>query len=319
MWGEFLTEELIKAGNHPVLFNRGKRNPDLFPELRRITGDRLTSDLKQIANQSWDVVVDFSCMFPDNLEEIIVMLRGKVSRYIFVSTASVYPFDNAELWKSPVNENTETLPCTPEQRADKDMISSYGEKKAECERVLLDKDWLDSIIFRPALIYGRYDPTDRFYYWLYKVKTQNEILIPDEGKFKATNTYSEDFAKLIQSTVSIERHNKVYNSVTHLPVSLKKYLEITAKLLNKTPKFISADWQFLEENKVEQWADLPLTLKGMDLVLDNSNLIADFPVTFQSFENSIKGCIDYYSSLGWPQPKYGLNPLKERELLKKIS
>jgi len=34
--GRILTENLSKAGIMPVLFNRGKRNPDIFPELRKI-------------------------------------------------------------------------------------------------------------------------------------------------------------------------------------------------------------------------------------------------------------------------------------------
>jgi 2'-hydroxyisoflavone reductase len=317
--GRILTEELIKAGNPPVLFNRGKRNPGLFPELRKITGDRLTDDVKQIANESWDVVVDFSCMFPDNLDEITEMLRGKIGKYVFISSASVYPFNKPELWKSPVKETAQTLQCTPEQRANKDVMAFYGEKKAECERVLISKDWLDSIIFRPALIYGRYDPTDRFYYWLYKVKKQNEILIPEKGKVKLTNTYSEDFAKLIQSAIFTERHNKIYNAVTHSPISLRDFISLTSKFLDKALKLISADWQFLEENKVEPWADLPLTLRDMDLVLDNTKVTADFPLTFRSFESSIKGCIDYYSSLNWPEPKYGLKPSKEKEIIVKIS
>jgi 2'-hydroxyisoflavone reductase len=112
--GRILTEELIKAGNPPVLFNRGKRNAGIFPEIRKITGDRLTDDIKQIANESWDTVIDFSCMFPDNLDEITEMLNGKLSRYIFVSTASVYPMDDPEKWIEPVTEEAEILPCTPE-------------------------------------------------------------------------------------------------------------------------------------------------------------------------------------------------------------
>jgi hypothetical protein len=46
------------------------------------------------------------------------------------------------------------------------------------------------------------------------VQTQNEILLP-AGKDKLTNTYSEDFARLIQSAIDIEKHSKVYNAVTH--------------------------------------------------------------------------------------------------------
>jgi len=317
--GRILTENLIKEGNPPVLFNRGKRNAGIFPELRKITGDRLTDDINQIAGESWDVVIDFSCMFPDNLEDITRMLKGKAGRYIFISTGSVYPMDNPEDWLEPKKEDALILPCTPEQRKDLDVMSTYGQKKAECERVLLAADWLDAIIFRPALIFGRYDPTDRFYYWLYKVQTQDKILIPDNGADKCTNTYSEDFAMLIKRAIDVENHHKVYNASTHDEVSLKEYIYTASELLGKKPEFVNASAEFLEENKVNPWGDLPMWLGGSNLILDNSKAIRDFDIKFHSFPDCLKGCIDYYSSLGWPEPKYGISAEREKELMEKLN
>lgn len=316
--GRILTGELLKTNNTITLFNRGKRNPDIFSDVKRIIGDRDTDDIIQIGNESWDTVIDFSCMFPASVDRITELLKGKIGRYIFVSTASVYPMDDPEFWANPVNENAAILPCTPEQAADKDIMSTYGQKKSECERILLSKDWLDAIIFRPGLIYGRYDPTDRFYYWLYKVNCQDKVLIPDSGKDKFNATYSEDFASLIQCAIDIEKHNKVYNAETHAAASIKEYLDIACRLLDKNPELVNASIEFLEENKIQPWADLPVWLGGMNLVLDISKAQKDFPVKYHSFEDSVKGCIDYYSSLNWPVPKYGISAEKEVELMDKL-
>ncbi len=317
--GRILTEDLIKEGNPPVLFNRGKRNAGIFPELRKITGDRLTDDIKQIANESWDVVIDFSCMFPDNLDEITGMLKGKTGRYIFISTVSVFPMDDPEYWKEPVTEDAVTLPCTPEQRKDPDVNATYGQKKAECERVLLGKDWLDSITFRPGLIYGRYDYTDRFYYWLYRAAKVSRILIPDGGKERFTSTHSEDFARLIRSAIDIHSHNRIYNSVTHSPVTLKHCIDTAAGLLGTGPEYINAPMDFIEESKLQPWSDLPAWVGNMELIVDNSRARKDFPVNFMSFEDSIKSSIDYYASLSWPVPKAGITPEKEQELIEKLN
>ena len=295
--GRILTGELLKTDNTVTLFNRGKRNPAIYPEAKKITGDRDTNDILQIKNNNWDTVIDFSCMFPASVERITEMLKGKIGRYIFVSTASVYPMDDAEFWHSPVKEDATILPCTPEQAADKDVLATYGQKKAECERILLSKEWLDAIIFRPGLIYGRFDPTDRFYYWLYKVNSQDKILIPDSGKDKFNATYSEDFAALIKSAINVENHRKVYNAETHDAVTLKEYIDIACRSLGKNPELINTSSEFLEENKVQPWSDLPVWLGGMNLVLDISKAQRDFPVKYHSFEDSVKGCIDYYSSL----------------------
>ncbi|MBL8017742.1 MAG: NAD-dependent epimerase/dehydratase family protein [Ignavibacteria bacterium] len=315
--GRILTENLIKEDIHPVLFNRGKRSPGIFPELRHITGDRmLKEDIKQIADESWDIVIDFSCMFPVNLDEITDSLKGKAGRYIFVSTCSVYPMDDPEMWKVPVDESAETLPCTPEQKVDPDVLPTYGQKKAECERILLAKDWLDTIIFRPGLIYGRYDYTDRFYYWLYRAHSVNPILLPEEGKEKFTATYSEDFAALIRAAIDIDKHDKIYNAVTHSPVSLKEYLDESCRLLGTSPEFVNVDMDFIEKNGLQPWGDLPAWVGAMELAMDNSKVLRDFPVKFHSFSDSLKGCIDYYTSLDWKVPAAGLTPEREQELIK---
>jgi len=316
--GRILTEELLKTDNDITLFNRGKRNPGIFPGVKRITGDRETDDIKQIAGTSWDTVVDFSGMQPGNVELVLNLLKENTGRYIFVSTASVYPLEDTNL-KYPLHEDTEILPCSEEQKLTKDINTAYGSKKAECERILLSQDWLDVIIFRPGLIYGKYDWSDRFYYWLYRAKTQNEILIPVEGKSKSTNTFSEDFAKIIQEAIDIKNHRKVYNAVTHKPpVSLKEIIEIASRLLKTSPKLISAPIEFLRENNVTEWMDLPMWIHETDLVLDNTKLLEDFKTSLHTFKESVDKSISYYDALGWNEGKYGLRVDREKELIGKL-
>lgn len=316
--GRILTENLINEGIHPVLFNRGKRSPGIFPELKHIAGDRLIKeDIQKIAKENWDTVIDFSCMFPVNLDEISEMLKGICGKYIFISTCSVYPMDDPAFWDEPVKETAKTLPCSEEEKVNPDVLSTYGQKKAECERILTGKDWLNSIIFRPGLIYGRYDYTDRFYYWLYRSYNNDKILIPEGGYEMFTATYSEDFAKLIHSAIDTEHEKKIFNASTHKPVKLVDYVNTASRLLGTNPELISVSGEFIEENKIQPWGDLPSWVGAMNMTMDNSLAEQSFPVTFQSFEDSIKGCIEYYSSLGWKVPIAGLTPEREKELIEK--
>lgn len=316
--GRILTEELLNTDNDITLFNRGKRNPGIFPEVMRFVGDRETDDIKQISVTSWDTVIDFSGMQPGNIELILDMLKGNIGRYIFVSTASVYPLEDKNL-KIPIHEDTETVPCSEEQKLTKDINTAYGNKKAECERILLSGEWLDVIIFRPGLIYGKYDWSDRFYYWLYRAKTQNEILIPVDGKSESTNTFSEDFAKIVLEAMSVKKHRNVYNAVTHtIPVSIKEIIEIASNLLKTSPKLISAPVEFLRENNVTEWMDLPMWIHEKDLVMDNTRLLEDFKTPLYTFEESVDKTINYYGTLGWNEGKYGLRVERERELIGKL-
>jgi 2'-hydroxyisoflavone reductase len=314
--GRILSEKLAQSDNDVTLFNRGKRNSDVLPELNRLQGDRETDDIKKISSRSWDVIIDFSGMRPGNLQHIIDMMKGKVNRYIFISTASVYPLEPGI--KLPIKEEQETLPCSKEQYEDPDINSTYGQKKAEMERILVNADWLDSIIFRPALIYGRYDPSDRFYYWMYKAKKQDVILIPENGKTKGTNTFSEDFANVIYSAIDIHTHNKIYNAVTHDAASIKDILDISSELFKTSPKHINAPVEFLREQNVSEWGDMPLWIHDVELIMDNEKLLADFPVKMHSFEDSVKLSADYYDTLNWHEPKYGLKPEREIELIEML-
>jgi 2'-hydroxyisoflavone reductase len=316
--GRILTEELLKLDYDLTLFNRGNRNPDIFPGVKRIKGDRETEDIKQIAAGDWDTVIDFSGMQPGNIEVIIELLNERIGRYVFVSTANVYPLDEPAKLKFPIPESTETQPCTEEQKYDKDVLKNYGNKKAECERILLGAEWLNAIIFRPSLIYGRYDPSDRLYYWLYRIITQDEILIPENGKMKFTNTFSEDFAKIILASIEINKHNKVYNASTHPRVSIKEFLDITSNLLHKAPRYINAPIEFLREHSVSEWMDLPMWISGIDLLLDNSRLLNDFDVKLSSFEESVDKTLIYYGTIGWNEGKYGLRVERERELINRL-
>ena len=89
--GRTLTERLVASGKYDVtLFNRGKSNAGLFEGVKQIHGDRETADIEQICNQYWHCIIDFSGYYPVTFEKLLNGLKGKVGRYIFISTVSVF-------------------------------------------------------------------------------------------------------------------------------------------------------------------------------------------------------------------------------------
>ena len=160
--GRALVEKLRLMPEYEItLFNRGKSNADLFADVNQLHGNRETDDILQVCKQHWDCVIDFSGYYPVTFEKLLNDLKGKVGRYIFISTISVY--DLAKFADRPITEADEIHGCTEEQKISK-LPDAYGEKKAEMERILHAQDWLDKIILRPSFIYGKYDWTERFYY-----------------------------------------------------------------------------------------------------------------------------------------------------------
>ncbi len=87
--GIALIEAMLKAGHTPTLFNRGKTNPDLFPTVKNLIGDR-EKDLSALKRRKWDAVIDTSGFLPRMVKDSAKMLTNKCDTYLFVSTISVY-------------------------------------------------------------------------------------------------------------------------------------------------------------------------------------------------------------------------------------
>ena len=72
-----------------TLFNRGRTNAELFPEVERLVGDR-DGGLSVLAGATWDAVIDPSGYVPRLVRDSAELLRGAVAHYVFVSSISVY-------------------------------------------------------------------------------------------------------------------------------------------------------------------------------------------------------------------------------------
>lgn len=318
--GRNLVEQLLPMGQYDLtLFNRGKSNPGLFPNVKRITGDRNTSDLHKVAQQDWDCIIDISCYYPNPLEDFVKQLKGKVGRYVFVSTGSVYDLEQAKEGNMP--EEFPRCTYTEEDRVD-ETGATYGERKVACEDVLLNQDWLNAIIFRPALIVGHHDHTDRLYYWFYRAQTQDTFILPNEGKDAISYTDVLDFSKMMIQAIDIDNQHHVYNTTSYA-ASLREFVDLAAKHLNKDLNLINASPSFIEEQKIKIWTEFPLWVEGNAFTQDSSRLHKEFDFTFSTVAETTERLMDYYGNhMKWRdvrESKYGqmsMTPEREAELLK---
>src|SRR5262249_60813132 len=88
--GRPLAGAALGRGHDVTLFNRGRSNPHLFPDVERLGGDR-DGGLESLRRRSWDAVVDTSGFVPRVVRRSAELLRGSVGLYAFISTGSVYP------------------------------------------------------------------------------------------------------------------------------------------------------------------------------------------------------------------------------------
>src|SRR5688572_14042225 len=97
--GRHLVDSARTRGHEVTLFNRGKSNPTLFPQLETILGDR-EYDLDKLSGRAWDSVIDVAGNVPRVVRLSASELIGSVGRYVFISSISVY----ASFSKIGVNE-----------------------------------------------------------------------------------------------------------------------------------------------------------------------------------------------------------------------
>jgi 2'-hydroxyisoflavone reductase len=87
----------LSRGHEVTLFNRGQRNPGMFPELETLIGDR-DDDLEALRGREWDVAIDNSATIPRWVRQSTEVLGDAVGAYVFVSSVGVYlPYLTAPL------------------------------------------------------------------------------------------------------------------------------------------------------------------------------------------------------------------------------
>ena len=162
-------------GHTVTLFNRGKTNPHLFPDVETILGDRMTQ-LDLLRGRQWDAVVDTWAQGPTLVQRAAEMLRERVHQYVFLSTISVYDFG-----KSPVDEASPVLhlPAGVEVKDIKKVDETvYGPLKALAERAAEEAMPGRTTSVRSGLIAGPGDKTQRFSYWPLRMSGGGEMIVP---------------------------------------------------------------------------------------------------------------------------------------------
>jgi len=84
----------IARGHEVTLFNRGKTNTDLFPDLEKLQGDRnddISALVAEVADgRRWDAVVDNTASIPRWVTESAGLLAKASDYYLYTSSISAY-------------------------------------------------------------------------------------------------------------------------------------------------------------------------------------------------------------------------------------
>ena len=319
----FLGPQVVRAasaGGHEVtLFNRGKTNPDLFPDLESLMGDR-DGGLSALKGRRWDAVVDTSGYVPRVVDQSAALLADHVDRYLFVSTISVY----ASLASTNIDED-EPVGVLEDPTVETIDGETYGPLKALCEQVVRDRYGERATIVRPGLIVGPGDPTDRFTYWPVRVARGSDVLAPGDGKdpvqFIDVRDLGEWMVRCLENgTSGTLNANGPQNQLT-----MRSMIEACKDVSGSDARLVWAPRAFLEEQGVAPWSDMPVWVPaGSDFVgaaSTNIERAVAAGLTNRPLKDSIAATLDWFREARDPSAplRAGLSGEREQALLKLLA
>lgn len=316
----FLGPALVHAcqdvGAEVTLFNRGKTNPHLFPELEKLRGDR-NEDLSPLHGREFDWILDTSGYFPRQVEATAGLLKDRADRYLFVSSISAY----ADLSPAGIDE-TQPTAAMPQPYSE-ELPTHYGALKAGCERAAESAMPGRAMVVRPGLIVGPGDPTDRFTYWPTRVARGGEVLAPNASTDPAQFIDVRDLAQFCVSGLRAERSGAFNAAGPAEPTTVGALLGACKEVTESDAEFRYAPTPLLREKEVAPWMELTVWVPTDDeqfggmLQVDISKALAAGLIT-RPMRETIADTLAWWNAL--PQsrrdkPRAGLAPDKERDVL----
>lgn len=177
--GRHIVEAFLDSGHKVTVLTRGKSKDELPEAVERLHGDRNegAAGLRALEGREWDACVDVSGYTPQQVRASASALQGRVGRYVFVSTVSVY----AEPERHPVREDD---PLSAPAAEDVTEVSgkTYGPLKVTCENIVHEVYGEHRTVLRPQIVAGPFDHTARYPYWPDRAARGETVLAPGDGQ-----------------------------------------------------------------------------------------------------------------------------------------
>jgi 2'-hydroxyisoflavone reductase len=294
----FLGRHLVLAaqarGHQITLFNRGKSNPDLFPDVETLIGDRKASELDALKGRTWDAVIDTCGYVPRFVQESAELLKNSVKHYTFHSSISVY----ADYAKPGIDE-TYPVGTLEDPTVEEVTGETYGPLKALCEAAVEAALPGRALNIRPGLIVGPNDVSDRFTYWPVRIAQGGEVLAPGNPE---TPVQIIDVRDLAEWNIRMIEDSAVgvYNATGPArTLTMGEMLETCRAVSGSDARLVWADEAFLAKEELAAWSDLPVWVpdsegEGFSRV-DCSQAIGQ-GLTFRPLADTVRDTLEWHAT-----------------------
>lgn len=316
--GRHFVEAALAAGHTVTLFHRGKTNPDLFPEIEHIHGDRRNpDDLQKLSGRTWDAVVDPSAYFPADVESLVGLLKNSVDHYTFISSVSVYP----DMGTEGPSEESPVIPMTDEMPTDKITGENYGAFKAECERIVQQGMNGRALNVRAGLIVGPHDPSDRFTYWPWRVAQGGTVAAPGIPDEPVQFIDVRDLAAWMLAMVEAKKSG-IYNVTgPEQGSSMQEVLDACREATGSDAQFVWLSEDVLAAENVAPYTEMPLWIPSPSSGMNRTSIaraVAD-GLTTRPLSQTVRDTLAWFGTVERNDGtlRAGINREREEALLGK--
>jgi 2'-hydroxyisoflavone reductase len=263
--GRHLVEAALARGHEVTLFNRGRLNPELFPEIEKLRGDR-DGGLDALRGRRWDAAVDTSGHLPRVVRDSARLLSDSVEHYTFVSSISAYrDTDVPGVDESyPVAAITDERLREAESFTQAELITApffgemYGALKALCERAAEESMPGRVVNVRAGLVAGPHDYSDRFTYWPRRVSEGGDVLAPGDPERQVQFIDARDLAAWILDMAERRRAGTYTATGPDYELTMGSFLDECRSATGGGALFVWVEERFLLDSGLTPWMEVPL-------------------------------------------------------------
>lgn len=319
--GPAIVHAALDRGHTVTLFNRGVTNPQLFPDVELIRGNRdpHAADLAGLrGSRSWDAVIDVWPSDPHVVAATARLLEHRIGRYVFVSSIVAYK----NLAKVGITESDVLFDDVT------DPAAWYEYDKAQCERALQQIFGDRHSVIRASIINGYQNDSDTFRFWLVRIQRGGEVLAPGDGTDPVQYTDVKDVGAF---TVAVAERDLpgAYNVAGpgRQRITFREFLDRVNKTIGNRARLTWVSEDFLRSQNIQpfrvlaMWVPLRTAAKPGFMQIDCRKAV-DAGLTFRPIESTVEDELRWFRETMPPNYEFGLGgsnkgfpSMRERELL----
>ncbi|MEQ1580413.1 MAG: NAD-dependent epimerase/dehydratase family protein [Steroidobacteraceae bacterium] len=313
--GPHQIEYALARGHKITMFNRGRTAAGLYGNrVETLLGNRdakIGPGLKSLqGRRRWDVVIDNSGYVPRHVRDSAELLRGRVGRYLYVSTISTY-----ELAQGGVFNENSPLQALSDPSDEQVTNASYGPLKAACDHSVREILGAAATVVRPTYIVGPGDDTDRFTYWVDRTARGGDVLSPPNASEALQWIDVRDLAAWMIGLAENDTGG-IFNAASR-PAPWSDILATLAAAARKSVRLRGPTQELLDLFRIE----LPLVATDMAPWMIGTAAAEAAGLTVRPLLNTARDTLEWWNSLpaerrsnpdGWPTPQ------QERQALERL-